>query len=134
VLGTVALAALVAGVPAHSATTPRETIRPIDREQLPNVPGKDLIAIEVLFPPGAASVPHFHPKTAFVYAYVISGVIVSAVNHEKPRAYRAGEGWHEAPGAFHRLTRNGSRTQPARLLAIFIADNGESHLVRRVKE
>jgi len=129
-------AALLAATPiaaaaAQASRAPRETVRPVAREQLPNVPGKDLIAVQVLFPPGGESVPHFHPKTAFVYAYVVSGVIISAVNDERPRAYRAGESWSEAPGVLHRLTRNGSRTKPARLLAVFIADHGETELVRK---
>jgi quercetin dioxygenase-like cupin family protein len=115
---------------SSSASHPRETVRPVAREPLANVPGKDLIAVEVLFAPGARSVPHFHPRTAFVYAYVISGTIVSAVNDEAPRTYRAGESWSEAPGVLHRLTRNASDTSPARLLAIFIADHDETELVR----
>ena len=106
-----------------------ETIKPLFEHELPNVPGKALIAIEVLFPPGAASPPHRHPASAFIYAYVVSGEIVSAVDDEKPRVYRAGESWHEAPGAHHLVTRNSSRTKPAKLLAIFVADPGERQLV-----
>src|SRR3954467_10259642 len=68
-----------------------ETITPLFNRELPNVPGKALMAVEVLFPPGAASPSHTHPKSAFVYAYVLSGEIVSAVNDEKPRVYRTGE-------------------------------------------
>jgi quercetin dioxygenase-like cupin family protein len=106
-----------------------ETITPLFNHELPNVPGKALIAVEVLFPPGAASPAHTHPKSAFIYVYVLSGEIVSAVNDEKPRLYRAGESWHEAPGARHTVTRNPSENKPAKLLAIFIADPGEQQLV-----
>jgi quercetin dioxygenase-like cupin family protein len=107
----------------------QETITPLFNRELPNVPGKALIAVEVLFPPGAASPSHTHPKSAFIYAYVLSGEIVSAVNDEKPRVYRTGESWYEAPGAHHPVTRNPSKKKPAKLLVIFIADPGEQQLV-----
>jgi quercetin dioxygenase-like cupin family protein len=106
-----------------------ETITPLFKSELPNVPGKALIAVEVLFPPGAASPSHTHPKSAFIYAYVLSGEIISAVDDEKPRVYRPGESWHEAPGAHHPVTRNPSKTRPAKLLVIFVADPGEQQLV-----
>lgn len=106
-----------------------ETVTPIFERDLPNVPGKKLMAIEVSYPPGGASPSHTHPKSAFIYAYVLSGEIVSAVNDETPRVYRAGEFWHEAPGAHHRVSRNASKTKPAKLLAIFVADPGEPQLV-----
>jgi quercetin dioxygenase-like cupin family protein len=106
-----------------------ETVKPVFNRALPNVPGKALLAVEVLYPPGAASPPHTHPKSAFIYAYVLSGEIESAVNDEKPRVYRAGESWYEAPGAHHRVSRNASKEKPAKLLAIFVTDPGEQQLV-----
>jgi quercetin dioxygenase-like cupin family protein len=84
--------------------------------------------VEVLFPPGASSPPHSHP--AFVYAYVLSGEIVSAVGKHKARLYRTGESWHEAPGADHRVTRNPSKRAVARLLVLFVAKAGAADLVR----
>lgn len=87
----------------------QETVRPLLNHELSNVPGKALMPAEVLFPPGAASPSHTHTKSAFIYAYVLSGEIVSAVNDEKPRVYRTGESWYEAPGAHHSATRNPSK-------------------------
>jgi quercetin dioxygenase-like cupin family protein len=120
----------VAAIPAlvHGTTELKETVTPVFERALPNVPGKSLIAVEVLYPPGAASASHTHPKSAFIYAYVLSGEIVSAVDGEKPRVYRAGEGWYEVPGAHHRVSRNASTTKPAKLLAIFVLDPGERQL------
>jgi len=51
---------------------------------IPNIPGKSLLAVEVDYAPGAASVPHTHAKSAFIYAYVISGAIESKVNDRHP--------------------------------------------------
>jgi quercetin dioxygenase-like cupin family protein len=85
-----------------------------------NVPGKSLVAVEVSYPPSGASAPHRH--SAFVYAYVVSGQIVSQVEGQLERIYRAGESWYKMPGAHHLISRNASTTEPAKLLAIFIAD------------
>jgi quercetin dioxygenase-like cupin family protein len=90
---------------------------------------KALVAVEVVFPPGAASPAHTHPKSAFIYAYVLSGEIVSAVGDEQPHVYRAGDSWYEDPGARHTMARNASKDKPARLLAVFVTDKGERKLV-----
>ena len=100
---------------------------------IPNIPGKSLIAVEVEYAPGAASVPHTHAKSAFIYAYVISGAIESKVNDGETRIYRAGESWSEPPGASHSISRNASKTEPARLLAVFVADTDEKQLTTPVK-
>jgi quercetin dioxygenase-like cupin family protein len=114
---------------AHADAEHLETITPLFRRALPNVPGKALIAVEVMFPPGAVSPPDTHPKSAFIYAYVLSGEIVSAIDDEKPHVYQAGESWYEAPGAHHLVTRNPSMDKPAKLLVVFIADPGAHKLV-----
>jgi quercetin dioxygenase-like cupin family protein len=87
------------------------------------------LAVEVIYPPGGASPPHRHPDSAFIYAYVVSGEVVSAVDDERPRVYRAGESFYEAPGAHHRVSRNASRTKPAKLLAVFVKSTGKGPLV-----
>jgi quercetin dioxygenase-like cupin family protein len=132
ILAAVATPAKAQG-PGQAATQSEvkleETITPLFKRELPNVRDKALLAVEVLFPPGDASPPHTHPKSAFIYAYVLSGEIISAVDDEKPRVYRTGESWYEAPGAHHVVARNASKKKPAKLLVIFIADPGETQLV-----
>lgn len=107
----------------------KSVVTPIFERSLPNVPGKSLLAVEVVYPPGGASPPHRHPSSAFIFAYVVSGEIVSAVDDEQPRVYRAGESFYESPGAHHRISRNASRTEPAKLLAVFVKNSGKGQLV-----
>jgi quercetin dioxygenase-like cupin family protein len=128
ILGPIVVAASLAviSIMAYAdKTTGHETATPIFKHELPNVPGKSLAAVEVTYPPGAASPSHSHAKSSFIYAYVLSGEVISAVDDEEPRVYRAGESWHETPGAHHRVSRNASETEPARLLAIFVLDSDE---------
>jgi quercetin dioxygenase-like cupin family protein len=99
----------------------------------PNVPGKSLIALEVNYAPGMASQSHTHAKSAFIYAYVISGAIESKVNDGETRVYRAGQSWSESPGAVHSISRNASKTEPAKLLAIFVVDTNDKTLTTPLK-
>jgi quercetin dioxygenase-like cupin family protein len=127
--GAAMLAVTLSSAHADGSARLQETVNRIFERELPNIAGKSLIALEVLYPPGAASPSHTHPKSAFIYAHVLSGEIISAVDEEKPRVYQPGEGWHEIPGAHHRVSRNASKTKPAKLLAIFILDSAERQLV-----
>ena len=40
------------------------------------------------------------------------------------KVYSAGEGFFEPPGSMHTISENASNTEPASLLAIFVADDG----------
>src|SRR5689334_644260 len=109
-----------------------ETVAPHFERLIPNIPGKSLVALVVDYAPGGVSLPHTHAKSAFIFAYVLSGAIESQVNDEPKRVYRAGESWYETPGASHRVSRNASPTEPARLLAIFVVDTGDKALTTPV--
>src|SRR3546814_1199972 len=71
---------------------------------------------------------HTHAKSAFIYAYVISGAIESKVNDGETRIYRAGESWSEPPDAIHSISRNASKAEPAKLLAVFVLDTNDNPL------
>jgi quercetin dioxygenase-like cupin family protein len=103
-----------------------QTATPQFRHDLPNVPGKALIAVTVDYPPGTKSAPHTHAKSGFIYAYVVSGAIRSQVGDEPAKVYRAGESFFEMPGAHHKISENASTTEPARLLAVFVVDPNDT--------
>ena len=84
---------------------------------IPNIAGKSLIAFVVDYPPGGASAPHIHAKSSFIYAYVVSGQIESKVND----------------GASNPISRNASKTKPAKLLAVFVVDTDDKELTTPVK-
>ncbi len=107
----------------------RETVTVAADVPIPNLPGKRLVSHVVDYPPGASSAPHRHARSAFIYAYVLSGEIRSQVDDEPARVYRAGDAWFESPGAYHRVSANASDTEPARLLAVLIVDAADEQLV-----
>jgi quercetin dioxygenase-like cupin family protein len=88
----------------------RETVTVAADEPIPNLPGKRLVTHVVDYPPGGGSAPHRHARSAFIYAYVISGAIRSQVESEPARVYRAGEAWFENPGSRHPVSINASNT------------------------
>lgn len=124
--------ALATAAPAFAHET-GDKVTPNFEQAIPNIPGKSLIALTVDYEPGGASAPHIHSKTGFIYAYVISGEIESKVNDGPTRVYKAGESWSEPPGATHSVSRNASRTKPAKLLAVFVVDTGDKELTTPVK-
>ena len=95
------------------------------QHELPNVPGKSIKGVLVEYGPGGSSPGHTHPKSAFIYATVLEGAIRSQVSGTGPaRVYRAGETFFEPPGSTHLVGENASATEPARILAVFVADDG----------
>ncbi|REE18955.1 quercetin dioxygenase-like cupin family protein [Paraburkholderia sp. BL27I4N3] len=113
---------------AADASASHETITPAFTEAIANVPGKTMTALVVDYAPGGKSTPHRHGQ-AFVVGYVLSGAIRSRVNDGAERVYHAGEHWTEKPGVHHTVSENASDTEPARLLAIFVADTKDKKLV-----
>jgi quercetin dioxygenase-like cupin family protein len=124
---------MLASIAPSMAHEPVEKVTPNFEHAISNIPGKSLIALEVDYPPGGASIPHTHAKSSFIYAYVVEGSIESKVNSEKPKIYRAGQSWFEEPGAVHSIGRNVSKTKPAKLLAVFVVDTDDKELVTPVK-
>lgn len=119
-------------VAAHDGRT--ETVTLKFDQAIPNIPGKSLVVQEVDYAPGAASPPHTHAKSAFIYAYVLSGEIESKVNDGETRIYKAGDSWSEPPNASHPISRNASKSEPAKLLAVFVVDSDDKALTTPVKQ
>jgi quercetin dioxygenase-like cupin family protein len=123
-----ALAVAIAVAAPAAAHDGRELVTPQFEKAIPNIPGKSLVAVVVDYAPGAASLPHTHARSGFIFAYVVSGAVESQVNDEPKRVYRAGESWYEPPGSSHPVSRNASATEPAKLLAVFVVDSDEKIL------
>jgi len=100
-----------------------ETVRPILRQSLPDVPGKQATMLTVSYEPGQASAPHLHPGS--VFAYVLEGSVVSQLEGAAVQTYTQGQSWYEPPRAHHLVSRNASDSQPAKLLVWLLGGEGE---------
>ena len=119
---------LVAAPPASAADNGRETVAPVFAYPIPNVAGKSLTALTVSYAPGAKTPAHRHGR-AFVVGYVLEGAIRSRLGNGEVKVHKAGESWSEQPGAHHTLSENASATEPAKILAIFVAKTDAKGLV-----
>lgn len=121
----VSLGLLLAGAVGAKAHDPAaaETVRPILRQSLPDVPGKQATLVLVSYEPGQASKPHFHPGS--VFAYVLEGSVVSQLEGTEAKTYTQGQSWYEPPGAHHLVSRNASDSRPAKVLAWLLGGEGE---------
>ncbi|TPN82676.1 cupin domain-containing protein [Mesorhizobium sp. CU2] len=100
---------------------PTTVIKPLSCERLPNVPGHSITTALVEFPPNAYTPRHRHPGS--VTAFVIKGALRSQMEGGPVVTYGQGQTWFEAPGAIHAFAENASATEPAELLAIFVAED-----------
>ena len=122
-LAAVALAVSGMAWPCPSARAEGDQVKAVLSEKLPNVPGKSVTAVVVNYAPGGKSPSHHHAGS--VVAYVLSGAIRSENSATGPaRVYKAGESFFEPPGSEHLVSENASATEPASLLAVFVADDG----------
>ena len=123
-----AVAAMLALSPAwaHDANSAKVTI--VFDHVLPNVPGKSMKGVLVEYAPGGTSPGHTHPKSAFIYATVLEGAIRSQVNDGPVTVYKAGDTFFEKAGDHHGVSENASKTEPAKLLAVFVVDTSETVL------
>jgi quercetin dioxygenase-like cupin family protein len=129
-LGTCAIVLGVAIAAWHGPLAPSAAgaeggkVTPVFAYDLPHLPGQKVTGVLVEYGPGESSPPHHHTREGSVVAYVIEGAIRSKVNDGPVTVYQAGESWVEPPGAAHSVSANASATEPARLLAVFVAEDG----------
>lgn len=79
-------------------------------------------ATEIHYEPGGTSSAHRHPGITLVY--VLEGEIESQVEDGPVQTYRPGQMFMETPNQLHRVSRNASKTKPARFLAILLTEKG----------
>ncbi len=128
-LCTVALtAAFVSTAGAQDVSDGKSKVTLVYEHALPNVPGKSIKSVLVEYQPGGSSPAHTHPASAFIYATVLQGAIRSKVNDGPVTVYQAGESFSEMPGDHHGISENASKTNTARLLAVFVVDTDEHNL------
>jgi quercetin dioxygenase-like cupin family protein len=107
---------------AAAAGSPLDKVEPIDSYPLPNVPGKRVTVVRVFYGPGGFSAPHQHAGS--VTAYITRGEIRSQLSGGPPEVFKVGQSFFEPPGSTHLVSANASMTEPAELIAVFVADEG----------
>jgi quercetin dioxygenase-like cupin family protein len=95
-------------------------------ERLP-LPGdhRELVVVEVTYPPGGSAPLHRHSVGGVVY--IIEGVVEPAYGSDDPRQHRAGETLQDRADIPHTLFRNCDPERPLRFLTIYVLEPGRSY-------
>jgi quercetin dioxygenase-like cupin family protein len=94
---------------------------------LADIDGKEAVMLTVEYPPGGASAPHRHNANTFVY--MLEGSVVMQVKGGEQVTLKPGDTFYESPSDIHSVSRNASKTAPAKFLVFFIKDAGAPPLV-----
>jgi quercetin dioxygenase-like cupin family protein len=89
---------------------------------LSDIPGKEGDMLIVEYPPGAVDPVHRHNANAFIY--VLEGSVVMQVKGGEPVTLQPGQTFYEGPNDIHVVGRNASKTEPAKLLVVFVKNKG----------
>jgi quercetin dioxygenase-like cupin family protein len=120
------LFALAAPLCANAADatggTSLNKVEPIASYPLPNVPGKRVTIVRVFYGPGGFTRAHRHAGS--VTAYITKGEISSQLGGGPLETFKVGQSFFEPPGSTHLVSANASTTEPAELIAVFVADEG----------
>jgi quercetin dioxygenase-like cupin family protein len=119
-----AAAVLIARVDVAAAAAPPDAVVvSLIAEQLADTPGKELDMLTVEYPPGGSSRPHRHD--AYVLVYVLEGAVEMQVRGQKLVTLKAGESFLERPEDIHEVSRNASRSKPAKFLVVALKAAGK---------
>jgi quercetin dioxygenase-like cupin family protein len=98
------------------------TVRSLLSKDLAGDPRKEIEMITVDYPPGASTPVHTHHAQAMVY--VLEGSIVMQVKDGAPMTLTAGQTFYEGLDDVHLVSKNASRTAPARFVVFMVKDKG----------
>jgi quercetin dioxygenase-like cupin family protein len=91
-------------------------------KQLPEAPGKEIEVLTVNYVPGASDVIHRHDAHAVVY--VLEGEVEMQVRGGMLQRLGPGQVFYESPEDLHTVSRNASKTKPAKFVVFFIKNEG----------
>jgi len=92
------------------------------RQDLADLPGKEILMITVDYPPG--TVEHIHRHDAHAFVYVLEGSIVEGVRGGKEVTLTPGQTFYEGPDDVHTVGRNASKTKPAKFVVVLLKKKG----------
>ena len=124
ILGTALVLYFGTHVPqlAHAADPPQPVVTPLTLKDLTDLPGREMLMISVVYPPG--TVEHIHRHDAYAFVYVLEGSIIEGVRGGKEVTLTPGQTFYEGPGDVHTIGRNASTTKPAKFVVVLVKKKG----------
>ncbi len=110
---------------ADTAFVSSSTRRVLERRAMPGS-NRELVLVEVVYPPGAVAPPHRHPVPGLVY--ILEGVAASAYGDDAPRLYHSGDTLQDRDDVPHTLFRNADPDHPLRFLVAYVLEPERDYL------
>lgn len=107
---------------AAPGSAPQPIVTPAMQRDLVDVPGREMLMITVVYPPGA--VEHIHRHDAYAFVYVLEGSIIEGVRGGKEVTLTPGQTFYEGPDDVHTVGRNASMTKPAKFVVVLVKKKG----------
>jgi len=97
-------------------------------KDLTEFPNKEAIMFTVDYAPGGSTPVHVH-LNSHVFVYMLEGSVVMQVKGGKEITLTPGQSFYEAPNDIHVVSRNASKTEPAKFVVFQVKDKGAPVLV-----
>ena len=115
-------ASILIAISASAAEPPATKAVPLLTKPLVGIDGQEATMLTVELPPGADSPAHRHNASTFVY--VLEGTVVMQVQGGEAKTLTAGQTFYESPTDIHTVSRNASKTAPAKILVLMVKPIG----------
>ena len=124
-LGLAALAAAFGlGAVVAQQQAPATRVTQLMKQTLADVSGREVMMLTLDIPPGGGSPPHRHPG-AHNFGYVLEGAYKIKLDNGPETVLTKGQTFYETPGQLHAVSRNGSDSEPAKVLVVVVNEAGK---------
>jgi quercetin dioxygenase-like cupin family protein len=118
---------LVACLMSGSVIAQEGEVTEVMSKDLKDLHKKEGLLITVEYAPGGSDPVHRH--NAHVFAYVLEGAVVMQVKGRNEVTLTPGQSFYEGPNDVHLVSRNASKTKPAKFVVFFVKDKGAPVLI-----
>lgn len=118
---------MVVCIAAGIAAAQEAKVTPLMTKDLTGIAGKESSMVVVEYPPGGSSAEHRHNAHTFVY--VLEGSVVMQVKGGKEVTLGPGQTFYESPDDIHTISKNASKTAPAKFVVFFVKDKSAPQTV-----
>ncbi len=98
----------------------------LEASPVDGMPGWEMRLFLITYPPGADGSNHSHPVVGI--GLILEGTIVSAFDNDPEETLTAGQSFQDR-ASFHRVSRNGSQTEPLKFVIAYVVRKGEPNTV-----
>lgn len=105
----------------------KKVVTELMTKALADIPGKEVLMLNVVYPPAGDDPVHRHNAHGFVY--VLEGSVIMGVKGGKEQTLLPGEIFYEGPNDVHTVGRNASKTKPAKFVVFLLKDQNTPALI-----